>query len=105
MKTWVCANCNETVTSVVKDKVWNKPVCHSCKQQALNLNVRFEFDFESINDTLLIIQQNVKEDSNGYRNGCGINNRFCAYIYRSDNKNDAIRVYTDGKRKEICFRS
>lgn len=41
-----CANCHKKVDYAVRDKVSNKLVCESCMHQAIELGLRFRFDFE-----------------------------------------------------------
>lgn len=43
-----CANCHDQVTYVYRDKVSNKLVCERCMLQAIELGVRFSFDFEGL---------------------------------------------------------
>lgn len=43
-----CANCHEKVSHVFRDKVSNKLVCEHCMEQAIELGIRFRFDFEDL---------------------------------------------------------
>lgn len=43
-----CGNCHKKSTNVIRDKVSNKFVCQVCLKQAIDLGVRFKFDFEEL---------------------------------------------------------
>jgi hypothetical protein len=44
----MCANCSEKSTKYFYDKVFRKMVCESCKNKAIEMGIRFEFDFEEL---------------------------------------------------------
>lgn len=42
----MCKNCGQESNIYYYDKVFRKMVCQSCKNKAIELGVRYEFDFE-----------------------------------------------------------
>jgi hypothetical protein len=43
-----CLNCHKKTIHLFRDKVSNKVVCEGCKKQAIELGIRFIFDFEEL---------------------------------------------------------
>jgi hypothetical protein len=44
----VCKNCGKESNRYFYDKVFRKMVCESCKNKALEMGIRFEFDYEEL---------------------------------------------------------
>lgn len=44
----MCANCGKESVQYFYDKVFRKMVCKDCKNKAIEMGIRFEFDFEEI---------------------------------------------------------
>jgi hypothetical protein len=44
----MCANCGKESSRYFYDKVFRKMVCESCKNKAIEMSIRFEFDYKEL---------------------------------------------------------